>query len=53
MDATLQEKLGEIKRGTEHPSLDTKEQASVDDNNKKNLDSDAQAAETEQEQNGA
>ncbi|RZR86557.1 hypothetical protein BHM03_00013780 [Ensete ventricosum] len=50
--ATLQEKLGEVKQGAEDQSLDGKEQRSGDDNPKSNLDSDAQAAETEQGQSG-
>ncbi|RWW43100.1 hypothetical protein BHE74_00051274, partial [Ensete ventricosum] len=49
---TLLKKLGEVKQGAEDQSLDGKEQRSGDDNPKRNLDSDAQAAETEQGQSG-
>ncbi|CAL9072294.1 unnamed protein product [Musa hybrid cultivar] len=48
----LKEKIGEVKQGAEDQSLDGKEQCSGDDNPKRNLDSDAQAAETEQGQSG-
>ncbi|CAL9084014.1 unnamed protein product [Musa textilis] len=48
----LKEKLGEVKQDVEDQSLDGKEQRSGDDNPKRNLDSDAQAAETEQGQSG-
>ncbi|THU71723.1 hypothetical protein C4D60_Mb04t04490 [Musa balbisiana] len=48
----LKEKIGEVKQGAEDQSLDGKEQCSADDNAKRNLDSDAQAAETEQGQSG-
>ncbi|CAD5173034.1 unnamed protein product [Musa acuminata subsp. malaccensis] len=48
----LKEKIGEVKQGAEDQSLDGKEQCSGDDKPKRNLDSDAQAAETEQGQSG-
>ncbi|CAL9754936.1 unnamed protein product [Musa acuminata subsp. burmannicoides] len=48
----LKEKIGEVKQGAEDQSLDGKEQCSGDDNPKRNLDSDAQAADTEQGQSG-
>ncbi|CAL9151724.1 unnamed protein product [Musa hybrid cultivar] len=48
----LKEKIGEVKQSAEDQSLDGKEHCSGDDNPKRNLDSDAQAAETEQGQSG-
>ncbi|KAG6481189.1 hypothetical protein ZIOFF_057784 [Zingiber officinale] len=49
-NALLKEKLGEAEQGADDHSADRKEQGSVDENLKQNLDSDAQAAKTDQGQ---
>lgn len=46
----FQEKLGEAEQGADDHSADRKEQGSVDENSKQNMDSDAQAAKTDQRQ---
>ncbi|WOK99996.1 bZIP transcription factor 16 isoform X1 [Canna indica] len=48
----LKDKLGEAKQGPEDQNLERKEPGSIDDNSKRNLDSDGQAAETKQGQSG-
>ncbi|XP_074574730.1 bZIP transcription factor 1-A-like isoform X3 [Curcuma longa] len=49
-NALLKEKLGEAEQGADDHSADRKEQGSVDENSKQNMDSDAQAAITDPRQ---
>ncbi|XP_042390879.1 bZIP transcription factor 1-D-like isoform X3 [Zingiber officinale] len=49
-NAVLKEKLSEPEQGTDDPSADRKEQGSVDENSRMNLDSDTQAAKRDQGQ---
>lgn len=52
LNATLQERLGEMQQGTDNRRLDGDEQNSGDDNHKRHLDSDAQAGEKDPVQSG-
>ncbi|XP_008810162.2 bZIP transcription factor 1-B-like isoform X2 [Phoenix dactylifera] len=51
-NTSLKERLGEIPQGTDNPQLERDEQNSGDDNNKRHLDSDAQAGEKDPVQSG-